>query len=561
MKISRFILIFTVILIFAACGKGSDSVYDYPDDEENQGKTDSDKITDGDPTDPTNDGDPTDPTNDGDPTDPTNDVDDHDDQDEINDNDNDNQEIPDGEINFENAVFVDQFNGNDSNSGTKSAPVQTLGKAVQLSNAIDRNQIIVSWGFFEEIPLLKSGVSIFGEYFNNNGNWIKTDDENMKPVFNSPASGLIINQLQNITLSSIKINSAAPSLPGGSSIGLILNRCKNIRLRNVSIVTSDAANGDDGEDGTQGDNGEDGEDGISGCEESSAYFCQHQCSETPVGAAGGLSTCGANGGKGGDAGYNKDNGQPGENGYGSTTNGGPGGEQHYWNANALGHCSRAYSTAINGKNGENGESGEDGIGGKSFGTFSSSGYTPSDGTDGENGKNGQGGGGGGGGKGGNENCDSYGSSGGGGGAGGCGGTGGTGGKGGGASVSLIAVSSSNIYIESPVFETGKGGQGGKGGKGGTRGFPGKGGSSGEYSGETEQDDAGCGGFGGDGGFGGFGGAGGGGGGGPAVCIVTIGNSSVYSSNIKCLLGQSGNGGSSSVNSGEKGYRENILNIE
>lgn len=618
MKISKLILIFTAVLIFAACGGGESSIYEYPDDEGNRGKTDNDKYSpekedsennDGDSSDPANPSsdndstDPTIPTNDSDSTDPAadndttepesdndetsdNDGNDQDiDNDETNnDNDNDEQEIPeepelpDAEVNFEKAVFVDQYNGTDSNNGTMNAPVKTLEKAFQLIVSNSKNQIILAWGLFENLPALENGVSIFGRYTNNNGVWKKGGNQ---PIFSAPPSGWLLNNNHEILLSDIQI-SATTTDSQGSSIGLILNKCTNIKLDKVSIITTDGKDGANGEIGEDGDKGGNGEDGISGCEETSgwiaSYFCSTLCSVTPVGAAGGTSTCNANGGKGGDAGQARNNGYAGENGSGFVSGnyqgqGGAGGNAKYWSDTAN-ECTANSSADINGKNGyllnEQGqptpaENGTDGAGGSIYGSFSAEGYVPADGKNGTNGQNGIGGGGGGGGKGGHENCNSYGSSGGGGGAGGCGGIGGGGGQGGGASIALMVISSQNIFLDSTDnFKTGKGGKGGNGMYGGYGGAGGQGGRSGQYSGEDEQDDGGCGGYGGNGQRGGDGGIGGGGGGGPTICIVNIDTNTLFGANtIQCSRGKAGNGGSSpsdSNNGGMQGYSGDILNI-
>ena len=452
-------------------------------------------------------------------------------------------------------------------------PVKTIAKALQLASASfgeieGRNQIIIASGVFtftvSDLPTLKSGVSIFGGYTNNSGIWTETD-EDYWPTIRIPATGWKLDKLHDITISKIKIASASDTNPSGSSLGLILNKCTNITLDLIDISTADGSNGTDGEAGVKGDDGGNGENGIEGCEEST-FLCSKHCENSiPTGAAGGKNeTCGANGGKGGDAGKGNSSGYAGANGVGSTSNGGPGGNEKYWSDTAN-ECSRSSSASVNGRDGLPGNNGANGAGGKSYGTFSVSGYTPSDGTDGEDGTNGQGGGGGGGGRGGVKICNSYGSSGGGGGAGGCGGKGGKGGKGGGASIPLMVFSSTNILFKTPSFHTGNGGKGGNGGNGGDAGNHGFGGSAGQYSGPWEQDDGGCGGWGGDGGDGGIGGIGGGGGGGPIICVVYDANSSLYkSSSMKCNEGEvktPGSGGESTANSGMSGTKKNILKID
>ncbi len=601
MKISRLILVLTAALIFAACSGSGGSVYDYPDDEGNQGETDNDKDSpekedsenndsdssdpanpssdndSTDPTNPTNDSDSTDPAADNDTTEPESDNDETSDNDgndqdidndeTNNDNDNDEQEIPeepelpDAEVNFEKAVFVDKYNGNDSNSGTMNSPVKTLGKAISLANASDRNQIILSGKNFEESPLLKSGLSIFGGYKNNEGTWNEIDDPTK---FTIPATGWKLDTLQDITFSRIKFSAQADTNPGGNSIGLILKDCKDIQFRNVMIIAADGTDGANGEDGADGDDAGDegkGKDGTPGCENSDfnvigIHLCSGPCDMPTIGA-GGASTCGANGGNGGRPGDANHKGYAGQNGAGSTTNGGIGGDINHLHSDT--DCSKT-NPQTHGKDGKNGNTGSDGKGGKSFGEFSDSGYTNADGEDGETGENGQGGGGGGGGKGGTTNCNSYGSSGGGGGAGGCGGIGGGGGQGGGASLPLMLFSSKNIYFDSTTLETGKGGKGGNGAYGGNGGSGALGGKGGAYGGNWDQDDAGCGGNGGIGGAGGKGGNGGGGGGGPTICIVTKESTILHESSITYVRRASGNGGEGAY-TGEKGKSADKFDLD
>ncbi|MBR4490159.1 DUF1565 domain-containing protein, partial [bacterium] len=331
MKTIKFLAIFMFALLIA-CGGGNSGIYDYPDDEGSSGQSDDDKEpvsdkdeettdadteesdgdaedrddgdtekddadTDTDTTDRDADSqtDDTDPAGDDDPdTAPDGDGDTSDSDGDMED-DEDWEEIPDLEPDLGTAVYVDKYNGDDSNNGTMTAPVKTIDKAIQLSNALERNLIVIAWGVFDNVPTLKSGVSIYGGYSNNNGIWAESEE---LPVIHAPASGWKLNSLQRITLSKIKIAATGDPNPSGSSVGLILNKCKDITLSHIEIVTADGSDGIDGDNGENGANGGNGGNGIQGCEESTALFCVHHCDPIPSGAAGGTSTCGANGGKG-----------------------------------------------------------------------------------------------------------------------------------------------------------------------------------------------------------------------------------------------------------------------
>lgn len=444
---------------------------------------------------------------------------------------------------IEDSVFVDSFNGSDLNDGSKSSPVATIMKGVAKALSLSKKQVLVAGGSYNEIVMLTTGISIHGAY----GGYPEWSRNNLfETVIQGGTQAVTCSLSGEMTLSFVTVRSSDATVPGSSSFGMVMKNCENVTLNNVKIIAGKGANGTDGVDGAEGQDATAGQQGYPGCESSGGLFCD-ECSQ-PLGGPAGTSPCGMNGGKGGTPGRAKANGNPGENGAGSTTNGGDGGIGNNFDD----MCLYYEGLQVHGDDGLAGEFGTDGPGGANLGNLNENGYTPANGTSGTPGGNGQGGGGGGGGKGGTDWCDSYGSSGGGGGGGGCGGTNGTGGGGGGGSFALLIYKSSGIVFQNVVLQTSAGGKGGLGGQGKKGGLGGLGGEGGPFGGTGEEDDAGCGGWGGDGGNGGKGGHGGGGGGGPSVCLVKIESDIDGMFYTSFLPGSGGEGGYSDANSGDGG---------
>ncbi|HPS29739.1 MAG TPA: hypothetical protein PLZ43_05760 [bacterium] len=448
------------------------------------------------------------------------------------------------------SVFVDPVNGSDINDGSKNSPVATIMKGITVAVTTSKKQVLVSGGSFNELLTLHTGISIQGAY-SGKPNW--TRNNLFETVVNGGTQTVTCELSSDLTLSFITIRSANATVPGLSSVAMMMENCDNVILNNVKIIAGKGADGTDGVNGVKGLDGSKGSQGTQGCE-SSGGLCD-ECS-TPLGGAGGTSPCGRNGGKGGTPGRAGSNGNPGENGAGSTTNGGDADIAGSWD----GMCLYYEGLAVNGKPGLSGSFGSDGDSGANLGHLDQNGYSPSNGTSGTPGEHGQGGGGGGGGCGGTDYCDSYGSSGGGGGGAGCGGTNGTGGGGAGGSFALWMYKSDGIVLESVTLETTGGGNGGRGGQGAAGGLGALGGDGGTYGGNGEQGDGGCGGWGGDGGSGGKGGHGGGGGGGPSICLIKIestiaGDGMIYTAYLK---GPAGTGGYSDAHTGANGLSASYL---
>ncbi len=452
--------------------------------------------------------------------------------------------------NIDDSIFVDSINGNNSNPGTNVSPVQSIQTGIMLAVSNGKHTVLVANGTYYESLYLKSGISVHGGY-SGYPNWTRSDEKGVIVIGGTKA--VIADNVSNVHLTYMQINSQDNTEPSGSSFGVILNNCSNFHFSHVDISAGNGGNGVDGNNGVAGADGNDGGKGQPGNEDSNVVGCSS--GHKPDYGKGGASTCGAFGGNGGFPGLDAANGQPGDNGAGSVDNGGKGGTAEMSGST----CDCQPGSETNGKNGQEGSAGINGEGGNSFGNFDLTNYyIPANGQNGTNGQNGQGGGGGGGGHGGNSYCRSWGSSGGGGGAGGCGGTGGTAGKGGGGSFGIFIINSSDINFTKIKINTGNGGKGGDGGRFGKGGKYGLGGKCGEYGGSGSQDDAGCGGCGGNGGMGGNGGNGGGGGGGPSIGIFKHNSTVSGELMISFKVGLGGHGGDSEGNAGKEGLSKGVF---
>jgi hypothetical protein len=371
-------------------------------------------------------------------------------------------------------IFVDATNGNDMNLGTKESPVKTIAAALALAMNNKIGRLYVCGGTYAEDVTLDAahdGISIYGGW--QCGAW--TYDANQQPLIGKSNLAMTLNGLmQPILIEDVHVKAADGTMPGGSSLAVLVANCVNVTFNRVKLEAGV------------------GQNGAFGALTNYTYPTQSQLNgNDSTGADGGAAqviTCPAGdsttGAKGGDNGFPGDNGKPMlDGGLGGTgTNCGSGGS---------------------GGTGANGLPGTDGLQIASIGALGSAGWTPTSGPSGQPGGAGQGGGGG---------AGAFGSGGGGGGCGGCGGTAGGGGGGGGGSVA-IAVLSSTVAMNASSLAAGTCGNGGNGvlGQIGETTF----GDHGNGAGAACQ--------GGNGGLGGNGGAGAGGAGGISVGVLWKGS--------------------------------------
>jgi hypothetical protein len=434
----------------------------------------------------------------------------------------------------EQAVYVSE-SGSDGHAGTATAPVRSLGRALQLARQIGLSAVFVGQGNYAESISLVSGISVYGGYVPDlmSGRWGRNASGETR-VTSTSVSGINAvvgvagrNIVAQTVVDRLNVYAQPSSAPAGTSVyALHCENCAALELRN-SVFNAGA-----GAPGAPGQRGLDGAAGLPGAS-GSVGSCDNEDLRA-FGGLGGASTCGRPGGRGGDGGFQgMPNGQNGAGG-GLIALGGPGG--------ATGDPGAPGGNGQNGAPGAQGPAGPGGTGGGLIGGY----WFSAAGAVGGAGAPGQAGGGGGGG--GAQSCifcdDGAGNAGGGGGAAGCGAQGGAGGSGGGGSFGLFLISSTGITLVNNTVVSGAGGAGGPAGTGGLGGTSGPGGLGASLC----TSEVGRGGNGGNGGRGGNGGPGGGGAGGPSYAVYRVGT--VLDVGTNMLIPSSGGAGGPS--SGQNG---------
>lgn len=438
-------------------------------------------------------------------------------------------------------VFVSPA-GSDGAEGSMAAPVASIGKAVALAQAAQKDVYVCNGTYAENVVIETTGVALFGGYDCTKG-WTRSSER----ARIAPGSGipLRIKSANDTAIDRLELSAPAGVDPGESSIAATVETSTGVVLNRAELIAADAAPGKPGTPATANTTP-----AISGAAGANVAVSQCLTANPPAGAckqaaAGGVQSAlvqcdsplkhrGGDGGKGGNV-YLKAATQKGANGL---TFGAKGGQPGFA-----------------GSPGQPGQAGTAGEPGGKFGSVVDGVYVPSNaGTDATAGKMGEAAGGGSGG-------ETWwvpdvgawyvvGAGGGQGGYPGCGGDGGKAGGGGGASIALIATGS-DITIRWSKLKTGAGGDGGAPSDGAAGQPGGKGGAGGSCS-----TGSGCEGKpGGDGGSGGKGGPGGPGGGGPSIGILTTGATPTTDA-VTFDLGAPGNGASGfdgkSAASGEAG---------
>lgn len=405
-------------------------------------------------------------------------------------------------------VWVSAKLGKDTNPGTQGSPVASLTHAVELARGQQQHRVFACGETWTEPLVVPAGVSLYGGFDCTDG-WKYKGDVWRAMISTGPDQIPIKTDGigAHITISDLVVHAGDASIPGGSSIGVLIPDAVEVLLHRCEIIAGNGARGADGDPGGGSvSNGAPGNDGAGACS-----------ATVGKGGASAQTACGAvtsMGGKGGDGGDTAADGEPGAPDPDDPKN--P-------FAGAAGKGQTAASGCSAGKDGADGADGAFGHGAvyddvNGWGHLTKDGYVGVPGQDGQPGAPGQGGGGGGASLGGAGVCGAAaagGAGGGSGGAGACGGAGGKGGRPGGSSFG-IASRTPKLSVIGCKLWVGRGGDGGNGGAGqdgGDGGAPGQGGAGkGSLS-------SGC--AGGSGGRGGKGGPGGGGFGGHAIALATL----------------------------------------
>ncbi|WP_434048933.1 MULTISPECIES: hypothetical protein [Sorangium] len=442
-------------------------------------------------------------------------------------------------------VFVSASSGDDSNPGTKGAPVKSLQHAIGLAASgrdhgeAPTRRVLACGGSFEEKITLPSGVDLWGGRLCGGGDWSYDGSFGgpNHPTIIAPQVGIPLRVVADdkehatSTVFGVRVEAADASADDGkSSIAMILSPGARAIVRQSKILAGDGKDGEPGKDApsVRANSGVLGNDGSDAC-----------TADAAPGALPVVTVCGdgieSTGGQGGDGGL--ETGSDGTSGLPEPL-GNPA-------ERGLGGFGAVSMACKEGENGADGAPAERAAGADGAGLLDEYGWVGVRGKDGAKGGAGQGGGGGGGGKGRDSTRNACpagrpqgGAAGGSGGSGGCGGKGGKGGDYGGASIAIVALQGSDLTVDASTVLGAKGGDGGVGGAGQWGGF----GVAGGHGGHALLTDTsrGCrGGFGGDGGRGGDAG---GGLGGHSLGIGSVGASVAITEFAKVLPGQAGKGG-------------------
>jgi len=426
-------------------------------------------------------------------------------------------------------IFASESLGDDANPGTRAAPVRTLKRAISLARS-GPLRVYACAEVFAEAVMVPSGVDIWGgldcatdwRYLGGDDRTVLAPEPDRIPLQVEAA------ELEGTsTFADLRLEAAGATLPGGSSIAMLVASGSAVEVRRSELRAGDGAKGALGARGGEepATAGTPGNGGAAACSDASVQGAP------PITTACGEIT--SVGGRGGDG--NIDGG-----GYGNDGQPEPDPNPDGFGAGGMGEVNALGCMA--GQSGANGIDGAHGEGARGPGRITVDGWEGDRGGDGGHGRPGQGGGGGGGSRGGtlycglNPDTPKGGASGGSGGGGGCGGRGGRGGGFGGASIGLLSFSGDVSVIATSIV-TGNGGDGGAGALaqlGGAQGTPGIGGSS------VGGSHAGCsGGWGGQGGNGGYGG---GGLGGPSLGVAHLLTQPVALHDSAIRTGTPGKGG-------------------
>ncbi|WP_437553445.1 hypothetical protein WME97_18440 [Sorangium sp. So ce367] len=447
-------------------------------------------------------------------------------------------------------VFVSASSGDDSNPGTKGAPVKSLQHAIGLAASgrghgeAPTRRVLACGGLFEEEISLPSGVDLWGSRLcNDGGDWSyewSGIGPNASTVIAPPAripvrvlegddAGIAEDDATSVIVGVRAVAADASASDGKSSIAMILSSGARAIVRDSQIIAGNAKDGEPGEDARSepANVGVQGNDGADAC---TADFAKGALPVVTVCEDGIEST----GGPGG---------------YGDIESGGDGASgQPVPATNPAGKGLGGPGAGSEGcRDGEDGMAGLDGgraAGAVGIGQLSIDGWIGVRGEDGKKGGVGQGGGGGGGSKSRGEMmaCPAgrpqAGAAGGSGGSGGCGGQGGKGGGYGGASIGIMALQGSALTLERTEVFAGNGGNGGVGGTGQLGGY----GRDGGHGGHTFVAGMWQGCRGGFGGNGGRGGDAGGGLGGPSYGVASIAAFVTFGPDAPATAGRGGDGG-------------------
>ena len=414
-------------------------------------------------------------------------------------------------------VFVSEQGVDVPLGGSRTAPVRTIGYAIQIASEQSKSVCVGGGTFSETIFVPQQAVPIYGGFDASDALMPFRRGREAITRVEATSIGIVASNANEVRVESIEFRVHAANA-GGNAHGVVSSGDGTVTIHGCTFEVDDGIGGADGASGKEGTAGVAGHTGGPG-------------GDYRAGGVAPSSSCGPAGNGGDGALYPAKSGEDGSSAGSILAPGGSGGD--------------AGTSGKSGSDGEDskvvGSSGSMGAAEPAALRASNAGVSSSAGGNGGPGGTGHGGGGGGG-SGyvglcvdAGASCKYNGAGGGSGGAGGCGGGGGSGGSGGGSSIGLVALRG-KIVMDQTTLRVGSGGGGGRGGAGGNGG---KGASGAE--GASTYEPAVTGGGGGRGTAGGPGGPAAGGNGGHSVCFVTNVDT-ISLTNSSCTRGKSGSAG-------------------
>ncbi|NUO53191.1 MAG: hypothetical protein HOV80_30455, partial [Polyangiaceae bacterium] len=178
------------------------------------------------------------------------------------------------DVGSECGVFV-KAGAPDTNDCSRALPCATIAEA--LTKVTSSNpRVFLCTSPIEEAVVLPGGVSIYGGFACSEGWAWETEDRTPWTAGPDEIPLTFDGGSLDSEVNGVDLSSADATLPGGSSVVIFANG-GGLALVNVGLAAGSGAPGDPGEAGVDGEVGENGQIGNT--------------DETPVGGAGGASTC------------------------------------------------------------------------------------------------------------------------------------------------------------------------------------------------------------------------------------------------------------------------------
>ena len=207
-------------------------------------------------------------------------------------------------------VFVSSSSGDDANPGTRDKPVRTLERAISLART-GPLRVYACAEVFPEAVTVPSGVEVWGG-LDCARDWIYVGDSRRTVLAPDPDQIPLQakkGELGGIsTLADLRLEAANASVPGGSSIAMLVLTGAAVELRRSELVAGDGAKGEPGERGGElpAKGGTSGHSGAAACSADSVLGAP-----PAITVCGEVKTIGGQGGEGNAAlGGSGNDGQP-----------------------------------------------------------------------------------------------------------------------------------------------------------------------------------------------------------------------------------------------------------